>query len=179
MGHQNAEHTSRDVGALVVAPEQEEVLGVLDLVAEQQQDGLETLLPSVHVIPKEEVVRRGREPTHLEQPDEVRVLPMHVTDNLDGWGELDKRGLAEEDLARSLADGDYLGVLETQRLAHFARVSDVQKPLYHVIDIELLDPLLGATCAHTGGVRERETVGRPGCGVAGRGGEDGVCDGDV
>lgn len=98
----------------MIAPEQEEVLRIFDLVAKEEQDGLETLLPSVHVISQEEVVRRRREPTHFEQPDEVRVLPMDVTDNLHGRGELDERRLAQEDLARSLAYGDYLGVLEAK-----------------------------------------------------------------
>lgn len=34
-----------DAGALVVAPEEEEVLGVLDLVGQHQADGLQRLLP--------------------------------------------------------------------------------------------------------------------------------------
>lgn len=42
-----------DGGTLVVAPEQEEVLGVFDLVRQQQADGLQRLLPSVHVVAKE------------------------------------------------------------------------------------------------------------------------------
>ena len=39
-----------DGGALVVAAQNEEVLGVLDLVGEQQADGLERLLSSVDVV---------------------------------------------------------------------------------------------------------------------------------
>lgn len=39
-----------DGGTLVVAPEQEEVLGVFDLVCQQQADRLQRLLPSVHVV---------------------------------------------------------------------------------------------------------------------------------
>lgn len=39
-----------DGGTLVVAPEQEEVLRVFDLVCQQQADGLQRLLPSVHVV---------------------------------------------------------------------------------------------------------------------------------
>jgi len=43
--------------ALVVAPEDEEVLGVLNLVGEEEADHLEGLLAAVDVIPQEEVVR--------------------------------------------------------------------------------------------------------------------------
>jgi hypothetical protein len=42
-----------DRRALVVAAEDEEVLGVLDLVCEKQADGLERLLASVDVVAKE------------------------------------------------------------------------------------------------------------------------------
>lgn len=38
-------------GTLVVAAQQEEVLWVFDLVGQKQADGLQGLLPSVHVVP--------------------------------------------------------------------------------------------------------------------------------
>ena len=43
---------SVDGGTLVVAPEQEEVLWVFDLVGQQKTDGLQGLLPSVHIVSK-------------------------------------------------------------------------------------------------------------------------------
>jgi hypothetical protein len=67
----------------VVAAQQEEVLGVLDLVAEEQQDRLEALLAAVDVVAEEEVVGRGREAAHLKEPDQVRILPVDVADDLD------------------------------------------------------------------------------------------------
>ena len=39
-----------DGRALVVAPENEEVLGILDLVGQQKADGLERLLATVYII---------------------------------------------------------------------------------------------------------------------------------
>jgi len=39
-----------DGGALVVASEQEEVLRVLNLVGQQQANGLQALLASVHIV---------------------------------------------------------------------------------------------------------------------------------
>ena len=41
-----------DRGAFMVAAENEEILGVLDLVCQQQADGLERLLASVNVVTK-------------------------------------------------------------------------------------------------------------------------------
>lgn len=40
-----------DGSALVVSAQNEEVLGVLDLVRQQQADGLQALLTPVHVVP--------------------------------------------------------------------------------------------------------------------------------
>ena len=68
-----------DGGALVVAAQQEEVLGVLDLVREQEADRLERLLPAVDVVAQEQVVCIRREPTVLEQPQQVVVLAVYVT----------------------------------------------------------------------------------------------------
>ena len=52
----------------MVASQDEEVLGVLDLVREQEADGLERLLAAVDVVAKEEIVRLGREAAIFEQP---------------------------------------------------------------------------------------------------------------
>ena len=67
-----------DRRALVVAAQQEEVLRVLDLVCQQQADRLQRLLPAVHVVAQEQVVRVRREPSVLEQPQQVVVLSVDV-----------------------------------------------------------------------------------------------------
>lgn len=66
----------------MVATQDEEVFGVLDLVGEQKADGLERLLASIYVISKEEVVRLWRETTILEEPKQVIVLAVNVTTDL-------------------------------------------------------------------------------------------------
>ena len=63
----------------MVAPEQEEVLGVFDLVGQQQADGLQGLLAPVHVVPQEQVVGFWGEASVLKQPQQVCVLPVDVT----------------------------------------------------------------------------------------------------
>lgn len=68
-----------DGGTLVVAPEKEEVLWVFDLVRQQQADGLQRLLPSVHVVAQEQVVGLWGEAAILKEPQKVCVLPMDIT----------------------------------------------------------------------------------------------------
>lgn len=68
-----------DGGTLVVAPQQEEVLGVFDLVGQQEADGLQRLFPSVHVVAQEQVVTLGRETAVLEEPQQIVVLTVNVT----------------------------------------------------------------------------------------------------
>jgi hypothetical protein len=68
----------------VVATEDEEVLGVLDLVCEEQADGLEGLLATVYVVAKEEVVGLWWETAVLEQAEQVIVLTVNVTTDLVG-----------------------------------------------------------------------------------------------
>ena len=63
----------------MVSPEQEEVLRVLDLVGEQEADGLQGLLPAVDVVAQEEVVGLGREAAVLKQAEQVGVLAVDVT----------------------------------------------------------------------------------------------------
>ena len=63
----------------MVSPQQEEVLWVFDLVGQQQADGLQGLLPSVHVVSQEKVIALRRETPILEQPQQVVVLTMNVT----------------------------------------------------------------------------------------------------
>lgn len=68
-----------DAGTLMVPTEQEEVFGVLDLIGQQQADGLQRLLAPVYVVPQEEVVALWREATILKQPQKIIVLTMDVT----------------------------------------------------------------------------------------------------
>lgn len=57
-----------DGSTLVVAPEQEKVFWVFDLVGQQQADGLQRLFPSVHIVAQEKVVCLRREATIFKQP---------------------------------------------------------------------------------------------------------------
>lgn len=166
--------TSCYISALMVASQEEEVFGVLDLVAQEEKDGFEALLAPVDVVPEEEVVGSRWEATHFEQAYKIRVLAMHVADYLDGRGELDEGGLAEKNLAGSLAYGGDLRVLEAERLGDLAGVSNVEKALDHIIDIKRLEPVLGAIGVGL------EAGGRDGAGGKGDGiGEDGRGGGGV
>lgn len=57
-----------DAGTLVVPTEQKEILRVFDLIGQQQADGLQRLLATVHIVPQEKVVALWGEATILKQP---------------------------------------------------------------------------------------------------------------
>jgi len=71
-----------DRGAFMVATQDEEILGVFDLVGKEEANGLERLLASVDIVPEEEIVCLRGEATILEQTEEVIILTMNVTTNL-------------------------------------------------------------------------------------------------
>lgn len=71
-----------DRGTLVVAAQNEEILRILDLVCQEQTNGFERLLATIHVVTKEEVVGFRGKSTVFEQTKEIVVLSVDVTANL-------------------------------------------------------------------------------------------------
>lgn len=71
-----------DRGTFVVSTQNEEVLGVLDLVRKEEADGLEGLLATVDVVTEEEVVGLRRETAIFEETQEVIVLAVDIAANL-------------------------------------------------------------------------------------------------
>lgn len=73
----------------MVATQNKEVLGVLYLVGEQQANGLERLLATVHVVSEKEVVCFWGKAAVLEEAQEVIVLSVDVATDLEMCGEFD------------------------------------------------------------------------------------------
>jgi len=63
----------------MVAPEDEEIFRIFDLVCKQKTYRLERLLSSIHVVAKEEVICFWRETAILKQSKEVVILAMDIT----------------------------------------------------------------------------------------------------
>lgn len=63
---------------LVVAPEDEEVFGVLDLVGEEKTDSLERLFPPIDIVAKEKIVCFWWEATILEKSEQIIILTVDV-----------------------------------------------------------------------------------------------------
>lgn len=97
-----------DRRAFVVAAEDEEILRELDLEGKNEADGLQTLFATIDVVSKEEVVRSGREATVLEQTEEIVVLAVNVTADLDRCFELQERRLGHNDF--STLEGEVLHI---------------------------------------------------------------------
>ena len=70
--------TSRDVRALVVPPQHEEVLRVLDFVCEKKTYGFPGLFTAIDVVSQEQVVGFWREAAVLEQSEQVVVLAVDI-----------------------------------------------------------------------------------------------------
>jgi hypothetical protein len=66
----------------MIATQDEEVFGVLDLVCKKQANGLERLLASVDIVSKEKIVCLRGEASVLEQTEQIIVLAMDVTADL-------------------------------------------------------------------------------------------------
>ena len=69
---------SVDACTLVVPSKKKEVLWILDLVRQQQADGFKRLLPTVHVVPEEEIVGLWRKTSVFKKPQKIVVLPVNV-----------------------------------------------------------------------------------------------------
>lgn len=71
-----------DGRTLVVTTENEEVLGVFDLVSQKEADGFKRLLATVNVVTEEQVVGLGREATVFEKTQKIVVLAVDITADL-------------------------------------------------------------------------------------------------
>lgn len=69
---------------LVISPQKEEVLGILDLVSKQKDNSLDRLLASIDIISKEQVIFLRRKPTIIENFQQILKLAMNITNYFDG-----------------------------------------------------------------------------------------------
>ena len=73
-----------DRGTFVVSTEDEEVLGVLDLVGQKEANSLKRLLATVDVVTEEEVVSLRGETAVFKETQQVIVLAVDIAANLRG-----------------------------------------------------------------------------------------------
>ena len=74
-----------DACTLVVPTKEEEVLRVLDLVRQQQTDGLERLFAPVDIVTQEKIVGMTWELSIFKESQEVKVLTVDVTYGTERW----------------------------------------------------------------------------------------------
>lgn len=63
----------------MISPQQEEVLWIFDFVGQEEADGLQGLLPPVHIVTQKQVVALRGEASIFKQPQQVIILPVDVT----------------------------------------------------------------------------------------------------
>mmetsp|Transcript_23933 Transcript_23933/g.47503 ORF Transcript_23933/g.47503 Transcript_23933/m.47503 type:complete len:126 (-) Transcript_23933:355-732(-) len=80
-------------GALVISSKDKEIFGVFDLIRQKEANGLEGLLPTVHIVPQEDVIGLGGESTIFKKTEEVIVLTVDITADFNWCLEFQKHGL--------------------------------------------------------------------------------------
>lgn len=114
-------------GALVIAPQQEEILRILDLVRQQEAYRLQRLLPPIDVVPQEQVVRLRWKAAILEEPQQVGVLAVYVPADFKGRLQLQENRLLQENLPRLQAEATDLGLRHYHGLSRPASSDCAQK----------------------------------------------------
>lgn len=72
----------------MITSQDEEILGILDLVGKQKADGLERLFATIHIVTKKEVVCFRWKPAVFKEAQKVVVLAMNVAADLHQRSEL-------------------------------------------------------------------------------------------
>jgi len=121
----------------VVASQDEEVLRVLDLVRQEQADGLQGLLASINVVTKEQVICLGWEASVLEQAQEVVVLSVNIAANLYRRLELEQDRLGDEDLASLSAQVSYLSFQQLNLLS-WSRATDFEQTVDDGVQVHIV-----------------------------------------
>jgi len=93
-----------DHRTLMISTEHEEVLGVLDLVAEEQADGFNVLASTIHIVSKEDVVRISGETSLAEDSEQIGILTMDVAADDHRSFDFDESRLAHEHFLDHLAE---------------------------------------------------------------------------
>lgn len=132
--------------ALVVASQEPQRLGVVNLERPEVQNTFDREVTTVNIVAEEEVARLGRVATDLEQLHQVVVLAVNVTAHGDGSVHLEQVGLCAQDVGTSL---------ENEESLLFGQTTLAVKMLLEKVDVGL------GACA----VREELLV----CGLGGGG----------
>lgn len=124
-------------GALVVATQNEEVLGVLDLVGQEKADRLERLLATVDVVTEEQVVRLWGETAVFEKAEEVIVLTVDVAADLLGlkeWGQQSAQTPGRPAATRGLHKGllTLIGASSSSRMGWEMKISRALVQRYRI-----------------------------------------------
>jgi hypothetical protein len=107
---------------LVIAPENEKVLWVFDLVREQETDCLQALFSPVDIVTEEEVVSLWWEPTVFKQTEEIVVLPVYVAWSRKGLQSVERVGVENEWERRHLPQ-IFIGASSSRRMGWLMKIS--------------------------------------------------------
>jgi len=102
---------------LVVSSQQEEVFRVFNFVGQKKANGLKRLLTSIHIVSQKQVVCFWRETSILKKSEEIVVLAVNVSTNLDWSFEFKKNRLIDENISGLNAETSDLLLCELNLLS--------------------------------------------------------------
>lgn len=100
----------------MVSSQQEEVLGVLDLVGEHEAYDFQILHSTIHVISEEQVIGLRRKLSDLKDPQQIYVFAVYVACDYQWHVQLEQVRLIDEDVLALLDEHFDLLLLEVDRL---------------------------------------------------------------
>lgn len=84
----------------MVSSKKEEVLWVFDFVGQEKADSFKWLFTSIHIVTKEKIVSLWRKSAILKESQEIIVLSMNVSTDLDWSLQLKQDWLVDENVSR-------------------------------------------------------------------------------
>jgi len=120
---------SSDRSTLMITSQLEEILRKLDLVSHQQSNGFKTLLATIDIITQEDVVALRWKAPILKESQQIMILTMDVTTDLNRSRQLQQGALLQKDLTSLRAKSFHLPFRHLYKL--FAEAGyglDMQSP---------------------------------------------------
>ena len=84
----------------MISSQKEEIFWVFDFVGQQEADGLQWLLSSVHIVSQKEIIGFWRESTIFEKSQKIIVLSVYISANFDRGFEFQQGWLRYENFPR-------------------------------------------------------------------------------
>lgn len=120
----------------MVAPQEKEVLWILDLVGKKKANCLQASLPSVNIVPQEQIVFLWRISSSIKDSKQVMKLAMDIPTKVQRRFQFQKHGLIAEDVQCYPAQIRDNFLVNPNCLVHGRPFTDIQQLVQDVIHVQ-------------------------------------------